>query len=220
MTAKEYLSQMHNINRMIDVKLEEAQQLRLLAEKATSVMSMSTSTPSGTRNVHRMEDTIVKMVDLENEIAADIERLLVTKQDIEKTIDKVGNVTYQLVLRHHYLCCKDWDDIAEELNYHRKYALQMHKQALDCVDALKFAIKREELPPPIPSNTLKRWRKAERTTGITLCRFVIRVIRGFMRERATILLFKKLLQKFIWLHECNRRIYKIFSVSGDDVVCL
>jgi len=134
MTAIDYLSQTWQADRIINVKLEEVQQLRSLAEKATSVISMSS--PSGTRNVHRMEDTIVKMVDLQNEIAVDIERLLAVRKDITDTIGKLENVTHQALLKLRYLCYKDWSDIAVELSYHRKYILQLHKQALKNVEKL------------------------------------------------------------------------------------
>ena len=66
MTAKEYLGQAYRLDQRINSKLEQVMSLRDLATKATS--TLSDVAPSGTRNVHRMEDIIVKIVDLENEI--------------------------------------------------------------------------------------------------------------------------------------------------------
>ena len=68
MTAKDYLTQAYRIDQRINSKLEQVASLRELTTKATS--TFSDVPPSGTRNVHRMEDVICKIVMLENEINA------------------------------------------------------------------------------------------------------------------------------------------------------
>jgi len=78
MTAKEYLGQAYRLDQRINSKLEQVMSLRDLATKATS--TLSDVAPSGTRNVHRMEDIIVKIVDLENEINRDIDNLVDLKR--------------------------------------------------------------------------------------------------------------------------------------------
>ena len=64
MTAKEYLSQALNIDRSINSKLEQVASLHELATKATTLMSDMPGSPN--RNIHKMEDAIVKMVELED----------------------------------------------------------------------------------------------------------------------------------------------------------
>ena len=70
MDAKEYLSQAYRIDQRINSKLEQVMSLRALLGKATGTLS---GTPkAATPNLHSMEDTICKMVDMENEINDDI----------------------------------------------------------------------------------------------------------------------------------------------------
>ena len=58
MTAKEYLGQAYRIDQRINSKMEQIASLNLLAQKATTVFSdMPGNT---TRNIHRMEDVIIK----------------------------------------------------------------------------------------------------------------------------------------------------------------
>ncbi|NCD04370.1 MAG: hypothetical protein EOM00_15580, partial [Clostridia bacterium] len=78
MTVKEYLGQTWRINHLIDAKLEQVQVLRELATKATSTLSPTPQ--SNTRNVQPMEDIITKMLDLENEINSEIDRLVDLKK--------------------------------------------------------------------------------------------------------------------------------------------
>ena len=115
MTAKEYLTQAYRIDQRINSKLEQVSSLRDLSTKATS--TLSDVPPSGTRNVHRMEDVICKIVMLENEINAEIDRLVDLKREIREVISAVKNLECQTLLELRYLCFKTWEQIAVQMNY-------------------------------------------------------------------------------------------------------
>ena len=88
MTAKEYLSQAYKIDYDINSKLEQVASLRDLATKATSTISDMPGSPN--RNVHKMEDAIVKIIALEDEINSDIHELISLKADITHMIKRVS----------------------------------------------------------------------------------------------------------------------------------
>ena len=96
MTAKEYLSRAYRLDARINAKLEQVMSLRELACKATS--TLTDVPPSGTRNVHKMEDVIVKIIELENEVNADIDTLVDIKRKIVEIIKAVKNPEYQTLL--------------------------------------------------------------------------------------------------------------------------
>jgi DNA-directed RNA polymerase specialized sigma subunit len=129
MTANEYLEQAYRIDQRISCKVEQVSSLRNLATKATS--TLSDAPPSGTRNVHRMEDVIVKIVAIENEINADIDRLVELKQEIIRVIKMVENPEYRILLELRYLCFKEWRDIADELGYSIRHIYRMREEALE-----------------------------------------------------------------------------------------
>ncbi|GHU90032.1 hypothetical protein FACS1894217_08860 [Clostridia bacterium] len=128
-SAKEFLSQAYRIDQRINSKLEQIQSLRDLANKATATLTDMPS--SGTRNVSRMEDIIIKMVDLENEINADINGLVDTKHQIVTAIKGVNNPEYQTLLELRYLCFKTWDEIAVTMNYGIDNIFRIHRRALE-----------------------------------------------------------------------------------------
>ncbi|WP_373844752.1 hypothetical protein [Clostridium sp.] len=141
MTAKEYLAQAYRIDQRINSKLEQIVSLRALATKATS--TLSDTPPGGTRNVHSMEDTIAKMVDLENEIYVDIDALVDLKREFVFIIKKISNLEYQTLLELRYLCFKTWDQIAVEMGYDLRYIHKLHGKALEnCGVNLKEDTKR------------------------------------------------------------------------------
>ncbi len=131
MTAKEFFSQAYRIDQRINSKLEQVSSLRDLSTKATA--TFSDVPPSGTRNVHRLEDVICKIVMLEDEINAEIDRLVDLKRDIRTVIGDVRNPEYQTLLELRYLCFKTWEQIGVLMNYNTKYLFELHARALKAV---------------------------------------------------------------------------------------
>ena len=118
----------YRLDQRIDAKIEQVMSLRNLAAKATS--TLSDAMPSGTRNIHRMEDIIMRIFDLENEINADIDALVALKREIVSTIKSVPNLEYQILLELRYLCFKPWEQIAVEMGYGIDNVFRLHQKAL------------------------------------------------------------------------------------------
>lgn len=129
MTTKEYLAQAYRIDKRINSKLEQIVSLRELATKATS--TLSDTPPSGSRNIHSMEGIIVKMMELENEINADIDVLVDLKKEIMSIIKKINNPEQQTLLELRYLCFKTWEQIAVDMGYSIQNAYKVHDRALE-----------------------------------------------------------------------------------------
>lgn len=135
MNAKEYLNQAHRLDQRINSKLEQVASLRDLTTKATATM---TDMPgSASPNVHRAQDIIGKIIDLENDINADIDRLVDLKREMVTVIKSVENLEYQTLLELRYLCFKTWEQIAVEMGYTLAYTFELHKKALNRVQVPK-----------------------------------------------------------------------------------
>lgn len=128
MTAKEYLGQAYRIDQRINSKIEQIASLNLLACKATTVFSdMPGNT---TRNIHRMEDVIIKIVDMESDLNKDIDRLVDLKKEIAYVIHGIANLEYQTLLELRYLCFKTWEQIAVQMGYGIDNIYKLHRSAL------------------------------------------------------------------------------------------
>lgn len=127
--AKDYLSQAYRIDTRINSKIEQVNSLHSLATKATS--TLSDIPPSGTRNVHRMEDIIAKIIKLEDEINADIDELVDLKRNITQLIKKIDNPEYQTLLELRYLTFKKWEEISVEMSRSIRNIYDLHCEALE-----------------------------------------------------------------------------------------
>ena len=128
MTTKEYLNQAYQIDQRINSKLIQVESLRSLATRVTSVFSdmPHSSTPDN----RRLEKTMDKIIDLENDINKDIDRLVDLKRDITETIKKVQNEKYRTLLEMRYLSNQSWEQIAVQLGYDSRHIRRMHGWAL------------------------------------------------------------------------------------------
>lgn len=126
--AKEFLMQAYHIDIRINSKIDQISSLHDLATKATSTLSDMPG--SATRNVHRMEDVILKIINLEEEIRGDMNDLIDIKQCIMQTIKKLNGVDFQTVLEFRYLCMNQWEQIAVNMGYSLQHIFRLHDKAL------------------------------------------------------------------------------------------
>jgi DNA-directed RNA polymerase specialized sigma subunit len=129
MTAKEYLSQVGKIQTRIKCLTEQVQFMREAAENVTSVISDMPRSPN--RNISRLENSVIRIVDLEEKLQAELNRLV----EINFTISRLADPTEQGIVIKRYLNHQRWDEIASDLDVSNRRALQIHQSALDHVDA-------------------------------------------------------------------------------------
>ena len=131
MTSKEFLDQGYRIDVMINAKVDQVAQLRSLLTKLNVGLSDMPKNPN--RGGSRVEDTIVKIVSLEEEINNDIDRLIGIKDKITKAIDAVPDKQERMLLTLRYLSYMTWEEIALELNCTVRYVHVIHSRALNSI---------------------------------------------------------------------------------------
>ena len=134
MTAKEYLSQAYNLDLRISSKLAQLDSLRSLTQKVN--VSYDRQPVSHTRNVSSLEDTILHLIEVENEINASIDALVNLKMEIAASIAGVENTDYQILLEQRYICFHSWEKIASELQCTVRWVHELHKRALEAFQKL------------------------------------------------------------------------------------
>lgn len=134
MTAREYLSQARMIDSRINSKLIELQRTRELATRATGTISDMPRNPSP--DLQQMENRVVKIVDLEKNINAEIDELVDLKKDIRELIAQIRKPEYRTLLELRYLGFKTWDAVAEEMGFEPRTVYRLHNNALRIIERL------------------------------------------------------------------------------------
>lgn len=141
MRVKEYLSQALWLDKRINSKLEQLEVLRALATKVSANLREE-KVSGGNNTKSHLENTVVKIVDLEKEINGDIDRLVGIKTEIMNTIGQVDDPISQLLLEMRYVNGKSWDAVARELRFDRSWISRLHGNALKEIEGrVKYASK-------------------------------------------------------------------------------
>ena len=134
MTAKEYLGQARFLDMRINSKIQQVASLNELATKCTTTISDMPKNPN--RGDSRMADSVIKIIDLQDEINSDINKLVELKREIMGVIKAVPNMEYQTLLEKRYLCFITWEQIAVDMNYSMQYTFRIHERALKEIDQI------------------------------------------------------------------------------------
>lgn len=136
MNAKEYLSQALWLDQRVNTKLEQLQILRDLSMRVSANLTVEKVAGGNNKKGH-MENTVVRIVDLEKEIKKDLERSIAIKAEIMNAISQVDDPIGQIILEMRYINGKGWDEISGSLNYKDSSIFKIHSRALKEVNRIK-----------------------------------------------------------------------------------
>ena len=127
MTAKEYLNRVRVLNAYIDCKYEEIRQCRELAAKC-SPSSMFDRNGNVSDKVGR---TAARIADLEAEIRAEADKLIIARREIVNVISRVEDASIRVLLEMRYLSGYSWRKIALTMHYSEDHVTcYLHRKAL------------------------------------------------------------------------------------------
>lgn len=129
--TKNYLMRAYRVDQRIENKMEQIAALHDLATKAT--VTYSDMPKPKNRYGSKIEDAVVKIMDLENEINKDVIELVEIKRQIMDSIKAVEDPGLQLLLELRYLNYVGWEQIAVKMNFSIDNVFKLHKKALDAV---------------------------------------------------------------------------------------
>lgn len=112
----------------INDKLDELKKLQSLATKVNVVNEGNRVKSSGSQD--KMANTVVSIVELENEIQEDVNRLMALKREVKQTIEKVSEPDLMSILYKRYVLYDSWEKIAVSLNISYRHATRLHGKAL------------------------------------------------------------------------------------------
>lgn len=135
MEIKEWLNRVRKIDLQIKNKLIEKQQWYDMALGITSNMEGERVQSSGSQS--KMQDAIIKCVDMEKEIDALVDRLIDTKREVIQTIEQLDSPTQYNVLHLIYIQGKTLQEVADEYAMSYDWAATTHGRALKNVDLLR-----------------------------------------------------------------------------------
>lgn len=132
--AQLYLERVELLDTIIENKLIEQRQWKDLALSITANMDGERVQSSGAKS--KMADAVNKCIDMEDEIAEFVDKLISEKQNIVRTLEKLYSPTEYKILHMRYIQHISLADIAIDLNREYTTITTTHGRALKNVEKL------------------------------------------------------------------------------------
>lgn len=127
-TAKEYLNKIRELDGEINDKIDDLDDLRAMS---TTLGGFQTGERvQSSPNHDKIEKTIIKIVDKENEINDLIDQYVDKKTEAGRMIDRIEDQNERRVLRRRYLRGMKWEDICVDMDYEWAQTHRYHAKAL------------------------------------------------------------------------------------------
>lgn len=123
-----YLSRYRQIGERVDRLLDEKRRWRELAVKITPGFS---PVPGGGGNGSRIERSVEKVLEIEAQLAKEIDGLCTARQEIGGTLDRMEDETLKLLMEYRYIDGLTWEQVAEKMHYSWRQVCRKHEKALE-----------------------------------------------------------------------------------------
>ena len=133
MNAKQFLSRARSLDSEINLLLEDLAEMRSMAEKTTASLQ---SVAAGGGNSRRLEDSAMKLIDLQDHINRRIDHLADTKKEIMDVIARLPDARLRMILQARYVKNMDWNEVAELCFVTVSNTMRLHRLALQEVDSI------------------------------------------------------------------------------------
>ena len=97
MKAKDYLLQISKIDRIIENKIAELEHWKAIATGTTTYSDGDRVQSSG--NKYKMEDAVLKCIEINDEINSEIDRLVDTRKEVINTIEQLKLDEYDVLYK-------------------------------------------------------------------------------------------------------------------------
>ena len=128
MDTKQYLEQIHRLDKQIQNKLSEIYQLKTMA-CSVSVSNDSERVQTSVRN-DKLEKVVAKIVDMERETDSLVDTFIEKRNHIINQIDKIENTDYYHILSMRYVGNDTFEEIAKNTNWSIRKVFSLHGKAL------------------------------------------------------------------------------------------
>lgn len=134
MTAKEYLSQLLNLERLIEAKRLECERLDTMSKKVSSTLSDCKVETS--RDNDKTAVIVIHVIELKKDISEHMKTYAELQAKISKEIDAIEDMRYRCLLIMRYITGLKFGEISEKMNYGTRWVLILHREALKEFDRL------------------------------------------------------------------------------------
>jgi len=136
--TKDFLGRGILVNKLIKAKICEIDNLKMLKKNISA--SRFYEFIDGNKKITKIGEIDIKIINYENMLNEDIDKLIDIKNDIKLFIEYVKSEELLSILTLKYLSFNTFEEIAEILNYSERQIYRLHKKALNELELHKYKL--------------------------------------------------------------------------------
>ena len=129
-SVKNFLRAAYDAQQKIEADKAMLEKARAQAESAQGVQYDKINVSGGGCETPALERAALNIVQLEADLAEDIERWTAAVRAVRDVISAVGDACLRAVLEHRYLRMQSWEQIAVDMGYSWRHLHRLHGMAL------------------------------------------------------------------------------------------
>lgn len=130
MNAKQYLKQAYKLNEKIKDKQERLDDLKEMSTSTGAIDYSKDKIQSSPSQDAPFTRQVMQIIELEEELQKDIDRLKNLKVEINRAVESVDDVDGSIVLSKRYILMKTWEQISDEMGYSVSQLHRIHDKAI------------------------------------------------------------------------------------------
>ena len=130
MNAKQYLKQAYKLNEKIKDKQERLDDLKEMSTSTGAIDYSKDKIQSSPSQDAPFTKQVMQIIELEEELQKDIDRLKNLKVEINRAVKSVDDVDGSMVLSKRYILMKTWEQISSEMGYSISQLHRIHDRAI------------------------------------------------------------------------------------------
>lgn len=131
LTPKQYLSQAHHLNELIDSDIAELSMLEATCDGLSSLAFDKENIQTSGFPVSPLERTIIKIESVKEKINWEIDSFIDLKEEIRNAINQLSDTDERLILRLRYVLFKEWSEIQSTFGREERQIYSLHQKALN-----------------------------------------------------------------------------------------
>lgn len=128
MTAKDYLSELHTMEKSVNILTEKVQELEHRISGLKGITYDGDKVQTSPED--RLSDLVPKLVQLKKRLTKEYTKLVSETIKRERMIRSIGNATYSEVLILRYVAGQKWEQVSETMGYSYRQTTRLHGNAL------------------------------------------------------------------------------------------
>jgi hypothetical protein len=132
MHIKHFFANAIDLDKQIKAKQGQIKHLRDIQTNVSYALQQDKVQTS--KKTDRLGDITAVLLDLIDDYARDVTKLLRIKYDIKTIIDRIDNADYRTVLEWRYSTYLTWEEIADKMHMNERYIYKLHAKAITAAE--------------------------------------------------------------------------------------